>query len=257
MHKTKKGLLNRNLCVSRFPYIFSYFFLINDFGVAERSSCHHKEPTTPPANAVASTRIPYTMPSMPLKHLLPKLNALGTFQIPCFWRCGHAVHGDIKLKRLRNKLGRMHSTLHHVCLNRFPGNGSIFVSLSKTAVSRILESPLNPQSNQKKQPFNVTSFSWIQKNSGFLPPGARTKIRCRKASVKSLRRTSQRHHQRTELNLRKRGFLGANFEEVSHKILSLSSWLALLRFQFHGFCDPKIYVQRNTDGTKIPQPELT
>ena len=194
------------------------------------------------------------MPSMSLKHLLPKLNALGTFEIPCFWRCGHAVHGDIKLKRLRNKLGRMHSTLHHVCLNRFAGNRSIFASLPKTAVSQILESPLNPQS-KKNSPFNVTSFSWIQK-SPVSPPGARTKIRCRKASVKSLRRTSQRHHQRTELNLRKRGFLGANFEEVSHKILSLSSWLALERFQFHGFCDPKGPVQRNTDGTKIPQPEL-
>ena len=169
MHKTKKRpAQQKSMCFKISPY-FLILFLINDFGVAESSSCHHKEPTTPPANAVASTRIPYTMPSMPLKHLLPKLNALGTFQIPCFWRCGHVVHGDIKLKRLRNKLGRMHSTLHHVCLNRFPGNGSIFVSLSKTAVSRILESPLNPQSNQKKQPFNVTSFSWIQKNSGFPP----------------------------------------------------------------------------------------
>jgi len=155
VHKTKKRpAQQKSMCFKISPY-FLILFLINDFGVAERSSCHHKEPTTPPANAVASTRIPYTMPSMPLKHLLPKLNALGTFQIPCFWRCGHVLHGDIKLKRLRNKLGRMHSTLHHVCLNRFPGNGSIFVSLSKTAVSRILESPLNPQSNQKKQPFKT------------------------------------------------------------------------------------------------------
>lgn len=150
-----------------FPISSHTLYLINDFGVTERSSCRHKEPTTPPANAVVSTRIPYTMPSMSLKHLLPKLNALGTFEIPCFWRCGHAVHGDIKLKRLRNKLGRMHSTLHHVCLNRFAGNRSIFASLPKTAVSQILESPLNPQSKKNSPSMSLRFHGY--KNLRFPP----------------------------------------------------------------------------------------
>ena len=121
-------------------------YLINDFGVALRSRCHHKEPTTPSANAVASTRIPYTMPSMPLKHVLPKLNALGTLEILCLWRCGHAVHGDIKLKSLRNKLARMHSALHHVCLNRFAGNTSFL-----RACPKMFPKPLNHLHQIKKK----------------------------------------------------------------------------------------------------------
>ena len=164
VHKTKKGLLKRNRCASRFPHNLSLIsillYLINDFGVALRSSCHHKEPTTPSANAVASTRIPYTMPSMPLKHVLPKLNALGTLEILCLWRCGHAVHGDIKLKTLRNKLARMNSTLHHVCLNRFAGNTSFL-----RACPKMFPKPLNHlhQIKKKTSHFNVTLFSWIKK----------------------------------------------------------------------------------------------
>ncbi len=92
----------------------------------------------------------------------------------------------------------------------------------------------NPWITCIKSKKNITlqyhSVFMDKKTSRF--PGARTKIRCRKASVKSLRRTSQRHHQRTELNLkpgwRKFGFWGGKgpkFRGVFPRIFDPFGWL--------------------------------